>query len=129
MDSVGDSHAGGTVGHRVGPMARAMAEIWTTAAFLRDKMQDDTRSVALRWAAQSLEEAMQEDTETLLTVKEAVALSGAKVGAIRRALTSGSLPNVGQPHRPRIRSGDLAGWTPPRGRQGPQSARSRSTRE
>jgi hypothetical protein len=106
--------------HTPRPLMQAVAEIWTTAAFLRDEMQDDTRSAALRWAAEMFQGALQEDADALLTVSEAAAVSGASVGAIRRALASGALVNFGERYRPRVRRGELLGWSPPRGRQGPQ---------
>lgn len=102
-------------------LMQAVADLWTTAAFLRDEMQDDTRSAALTWAAETVHGAMQVEGDALLTVSEAAAVSGARVGAVRRALVSGALVNLGERYRPRVRRGDLLNWSPPRGRQGPQS--------
>lgn len=91
MPSAGSSVALTKSAHTSRPLLQAVAEIWTTAAFLRDEMQDDTRSAAPRWAAGTVEEAMREDGEALLTVREAAAVSGASVGAVRRAVASGAL--------------------------------------
>lgn len=102
-------------------LMQAVVELWTTAAFLRDEMQDDTRSAALTWAAETVQGAMRAEEDALLTVGEAAAVSGANVGAVRRALASGALVNFGERYRPRVRRGDLLSWSPPRGRQGPQS--------
>lgn len=102
-------------------LMQAMAELWTTAAFLRDEMHDDTRSAAITWAAGTVQGAIQAEGDALLTVSEAAAVSGASVGSVRRALASGALVNFGGRYRPRVRRGDLLGWSPPRGRQGPQS--------
>lgn len=102
------------------PLMQAIAEIWCTAAFLRDEMQDDTRSAALRWAAGTFEGALQEEGEALLTVSEAASVAGASVGAVRRAVANGTLLNFGERYRPRVRRGDVLGWSPPRGRQGPR---------
>lgn len=101
-------------------LTQAVGELWTTAAFLRDEMQDDTRSAALAWAAETVQGAMQAEGEALLTVSEAAATSGATVGAVRRALASGALVNFGGRYRPRVRRGELLNWSPPRGRQGLQ---------
>lgn len=105
-------------GHIPRPAMEAVKEIWTTAAFLRTAMQDEVRSAALSWAAETFEGALQKEGEALLTVNEAAVVSGAGVGAVRRALTSGALVNIGERYRPRIRRGDLLGWSPPRGREG-----------
>lgn len=121
MPSASSSPALTKSAHTSRPLLRAVAEIWTTAAFLRDEMQDDTRSAALRWAAGTVEEAMRADGEGLLTVREAAAVSGASVGTVRRAVASGALENAGERYRPRVRRGDLSLWSPPRGRQGPHS--------
>ena len=120
MESARISPVSGNAGNRPRPIIRALAELWTTAAFLRDEMQDDTRSAALTWAAETVQGAMQAEGETLLTVSEAAVVSGASVGAVRRALASGALANFGERYRPRVRRGDLLDWSPPRGRQGPQ---------
>lgn len=80
-------------------LMQSVVELWTTAAFLRDEMQDDTRSAALTWAAETVHGAMQAEGEALLTVREAAEVSGASVGAVRRALAIGALVNFGECYR------------------------------
>ncbi len=64
-------------------------------------------SVLTRMIVSSLREIRTRDLNRELTLTEAARLRGCSVGHIGRLVRQGKVPNVGRPHAPRVRAGDL----------------------
>lgn len=66
-----------------------------------------TAAEAFERAADELEAAMREADSEVLNLQDAARESGYSADHLSRLLKEGKVPNVGRPHAPRIRRGDL----------------------
>ena len=100
-----------------------LAATWRTrAAELRRIADAEGAARALESAAADLDATLAAESDRLLTIREAAALSGRAPETLRKAIRQGRIPNAGRAGRPRVRSGDL-GAVPAR-----QTGRDRSAR-
>ncbi len=76
------------------------------AALLRRRGQDALAAMAESYADE-LEEALREADLEALTLKEAAQESGYSADHLGRLVRQSKIPNVGQPHTPRIQRSDL----------------------
>ena len=88
-------------------VVRALAEIRSKAAELREAFGDETRARALEWAALRVEHAVRAHEEEPLTLAQAATRSGYSTDHLARLIRDGHLPNIGRRGAPRLRAGDL----------------------
>ncbi len=64
-------------------------------------------AVTLEWCARQLEEALREQDDRLLNLKEAAQLSGYTADHLGRMVRDGEIPNAGRSNAPKIQPRDL----------------------
>lgn len=89
------------------------------AAAWRARAQDlkrwaaaDGAACALERAAEELEQALDAEFETLLTLKEAAERTGYSRDHIGRLIRAGTVPNAGRRNAPKVRLRDLSALKP-----------------
>jgi hypothetical protein len=87
---------------------------WRSLATTLRTEFDERGAAVIERRAHELENWIAAKSEDAVSVADASDATGYSPDHIRRQLSSGNLPNVGEPGRPRIRRGDLR---PKRGRK------------
>ena len=86
----------------------ALAARWKSEAdTVEQRYGDGTTAKLLRTLAAELTETLREEADELLTLAEAADASGYASDTLRHRVSDGSIPNSGEPGRPRIRRGDV----------------------
>ncbi len=86
----------------------SLAKRWQAEAdTVEQRYGDRTTAKLLRTLAAELTETLREEADELLTLAEAADLSGYASDTLRHRVSNGSIPNSGEPGRPRIRRGDV----------------------
>ena len=98
------------MGQQRSAVHQAVAEILAKAKELREAFGDEPRARTLEWAAASVEQALRNESDDLLTLAEAANISGYHPDSLARMVREGQIPDL----RPlnskgmiRIRRGDL----------------------
>jgi hypothetical protein len=87
--------------------AHDLVRQWREDAEVLRRYEDERTALILLAQAGQLEEALQLDADTLLSIKEAARLSGYSSDHLRRMIREGTIPNAGRKNAPRIRLRDL----------------------
>lgn len=86
----------------------ALAARWKSEADTVEQRYADRASARLlRTVAAELVEVLREESDEPLTLSEAAEVSGFKSDTLRHLVADGSIPNAGEPGRPRIRRADV----------------------
>lgn len=91
-------------------LVRAPAELperWRQAADMLRGYGAEPQAVALERCAEDLERTLVGQAGVLLTLAEAARCCGYSADHLGRLVRRGVLPNLGRPHRPLVRRGDL----------------------
>jgi hypothetical protein len=89
---------------------RCLSEIRAKADELRGTFGDEARARTLEWAALSIEHALREESQELLTLPEASRISGFHPDSLARMVRDGQIPDLRPPNSKgmiRIRRADL----------------------
>lgn len=97
---------------QVTPSEPGLRALWELPTRWRQKAQQllpysEAAARAFESAAADLVEALAREGDQRLTLQDASRASGYSVDHLARLVRSGSIPNAGRRHAPRIRSGDL----------------------
>ena len=89
---------------------QAVAEILAKAKELREAFGGEPQARSLEWAAARIEQALRDENEQLLTLKQASEISGYHPDSLARMVRDGQIPDLRPPNSKamiRIRRGDL----------------------
>jgi len=89
---------------------QCVADIRTKAQELREAFGDEGRARTLEWAADQIEQALRDESNELLTLTKAAAVSGYHPDSLARMVRDGQIPDLRPPGSQsmiRIRRGDL----------------------
>ena len=92
---------------RAGRSPSSLAVRWRTEAAALRRRGAAGPAETLESCAAELEEYERERDLEALTLDEAAAVSGYTYSALEKMVREGRIPNAGEPHRPRVRRGDL----------------------
>ena len=84
-----------------------LSKSWRELAELFKSHDDKPPAVAYERCARELEEALREEGDKLLTLREASRISGYSVDHLGRAVREGKIPNAGRYRAPKICLRDL----------------------
>lgn len=121
-----------------GAVQRCVAEILAKAKELREAFGGEPQARSLEWAAAKVEQALRDETDRLLTLPQAAAISGYHPDSLARMVRDGQIPDLrppnskgmirirradlpikpGQPHTPDADVRELASRLPKRGMEG-----------
>jgi hypothetical protein len=88
-------------------MAKSLPEQWRLEAAMARRIGADPQATTLEKCAAELESLEREEGLRLVTLHDAVALTGYSYSALEKGIRAGRIPNAGTKHRPRIRAVDL----------------------
>ncbi len=88
-------------------MRNSLAERWRLEAKMARQIGADPQATTLEKCAAELESQEREEGLRLVTLHEAVTLTGYSYSALEKGVRAGRLPNAGTKHRPRLRMVDL----------------------
>ena len=88
-------------------MIRNLSKSWRELAQIFRNHADKPLALAYEKCASELEEALSEEGDRLLTLREAAEMSGYSADHLGRAVREGKIPNAGRHRAPRIRLRDL----------------------
>jgi hypothetical protein len=100
----------GAGGLKIGAIQRCVAEIVAKAKELREAFGDEPRARSLEWAAGKVEQALRDESDDLLTLREAAEISGYHPDSLARMVREGHIPDPRPPKSKgmiRIRRGHL----------------------
>jgi hypothetical protein len=115
-----------------------LADIRAKARELREAFGDEGRACSLEWAARKVEQALRDESDQLLTLAEASAISGYHPDSLARMVRDGQIPDLrpsnskgmirirradlpikpGRAHTPRADVRELASRLAKRGKEG-----------
>ena len=98
------------MGQQRSAVHQAVAEILAKAKELREAFGDEPRARTLEWAAASVEQALRNESDDLLTLAEAANISGYHPDSLARMVRDGQIHDLRLPNSKgmiRIRRGDL----------------------
>ena len=81
--------------------------VWRSTAQIFREHEETPLALAYERCAAGLEEALSEESERPLTIKQAAHQSGYSVDHLSRLVREGTIPNAGRPGAPRIVQRDL----------------------
>ena len=85
----------------------ALVARWLAEADSVERYASKASARVLRVVAAELTEALREEADEPLTLAEAAELGGFASDTLRHRVADGSIPNAGEPGRPRIRRADV----------------------
>ncbi len=88
-------------------LLQALSSRWRGEAEHQRELGAMGQACTLDWCASELERALQDEGDSILTLKEAAALSGLSADHLGRLVREGKIPNAGRENAPRIRRGDV----------------------
>jgi len=95
---------------KTGAVQRCVAEILAKAKEFREAFGDEPRARSLEWAAGRIEQVLRDESDELLTLVQAAAISGYHPDSLARMVRDGQIPDLRPPNSKamiRIRRGDL----------------------
>lgn len=95
---------------KAGAVQRCVADIRAKAKELREAFGAEPQARSLEWAAARIEQALRDESDQLLTLPQAAAISGFHPDSLARMVRDGQIPDL-RPTKSkamiRIRRGDL----------------------
>ena len=76
---------------------KTLADIRAKAQELREDFGDEGRARTLEWAAREVEQALRDESDELLTLPEASAISGYHPDSLARMVRDGDIPDLRPP--------------------------------
>jgi hypothetical protein len=82
---------------KTGAIQRCIAEIVAKATEFREAFGDEPRARTLEWAASKIEQALRDESDQLLTLRQAALISGYHPDSLARMVRDGQIPDLRPP--------------------------------